>query len=162
MRGALFCATINPMEKQNIIRVKSLAWIEDQGWLFVVKMFDKVDKEDFYRPIGGRVEFGELTVETVKRETLEELNTAVEVIGDPQISENLFVCDGVKGHEIMYLYPCRFTDTRYYERRIYPLTEADGSLYDALWIPIKKFVDGTFCLVPESLLEWYQTKVKND
>ncbi len=146
------------MENQTIIRVKALAWIEDGEELFVMKMFDTVDKEDFYRPIGGRVEFGELTAQTVQREALEELNTEVEITGEPQISENIFVCDGEKGHEIMYLYPCRFKDPRFYERKVFPLTEANGGVYDALWIPIRDCVNGTLCLVPDSLLDWYKNR----
>jgi ADP-ribose pyrophosphatase YjhB (NUDIX family) len=65
------------MEKQSRIRVKSLAWIEDGGSLFVVKMIDQVKNDEYYRPVGGTMEFGELALETIKREVREELNAEI-------------------------------------------------------------------------------------
>lgn len=109
------------MINQPRIRVKSLAWIEDQGMLFVVKMTDKVKMDDYYRPVGGSVEFGELTLDTVRREVQEELNTQIEVTNEPLILENIFTCDGEPGHEIDYFYPCNFVDKKFYERKTYHL-----------------------------------------
>ena len=152
-----FYVKISLMEKQLRIRVKSLAWIKDGGWLFVVKMADKVKSDWYYRAIGGSVEFGELAIDAVCREAREELNAEIEVTGEPMILENLFTCDGEPGHEIVYLYPCRFVDQRFYERRIVNLTEADGSHWDALWVKIEDCLDGTLRLVPDPLLEWYRT-----
>jgi 8-oxo-dGTP pyrophosphatase MutT (NUDIX family) len=144
------------MKKQLRIRVKSLAWIEDQGMLFVVKMTDKIKKDDFYRSIGGSVEFGELAIDTVCREVHEELDTTVEITGDPLILENIFTCDGDPGHEIDYFYPCRFVDESFYERKIFILSEADGSHWDAMWVKLEDCLKGTIRLVPETLLAWYK------
>lgn len=144
------------MKKQLRIRVKSLAWIEDQGMLFVVKMTDKFKKDDYYRSIGGSVEFGELAIDTVCREVHEELNTTVEITGDPLILENIFTCEGDPGHEIDYFYPCRFVDESYYERKTFTLTEADGSQWDAVWVKLEDCLKGTIRLVPETLLAWYK------
>lgn len=145
------------MEKQSRIRVKSLAWIEDQGMLFVVKMTDKVKKDDYYRSIGGSVEFGELGIDAVKREVHEELNTEIEITGAPLILENIFTCDGEPGHEIDYFYPCKFADKSFYERKTFSLTEADGSYWNAMWVKLEDCLSGTIRLVPETLLEWYKT-----
>lgn len=150
------------MEKQLRIRVKSLAWIEDQGKLFVVKMFDKFKKDYYYRPIGGSVEFGELALYAVKREVSEELNTTIEITGSPMVHENIFTCDGEPGHEIVYFFPCRFEDNRFYEQKIFNLIEADGSNWDALWVKLTDCFSGTIRLVPESLLEWYKTQKNNN
>lgn len=147
------------MEKDTHIRVKSLAWIEDQGELFVVKMYDFIKKDDYYRPIGGSVEFGELAVEAVKREAMEELNTRIEVTGENTIViQNLFECDGKKGHEIDFLIPCRFRDESYYQRRIYKLVEADGMEWQVMWIPITDCISGKYRLVPENFLNWYKCR----
>lgn len=145
------------MKKQSRIRVKSLAWIDDGDLLFVVKMADKVKNDYYYRPVGGSVEFGELALETVKRELREELSAEIEITGNPMILENIFTCDGEPGHEIDYIYPCKFVDQNFYERKIYDLTEADGSHWQALWVKLSDCLDGTIRLVPETLLEWYKT-----
>ena len=140
------------------IRVKALAWIEDQGMLFVVGMTDKVKLDTYYRAVGGSVEFGESSRETVIREVREELNTAVEVTGDPLIIENQFTCDGEAGHEVDFIYPCRFVDAALYERKTYRLVEADGGVWEARWIPIAECLNGSLRLVPEALLEWYRCR----
>lgn len=152
-----FYVKIHLMEMQSRIKVKSLAWIEDGGMLFVVKMIDKVKNDAYYRPIGGTVEFGELAKDTVRREAQEELNTEIEILRPPLILENLFTCDGEPGHEIVYLFPCRFLDPSFYERKSFTLTEADGSHWQALWVKLSDCLDGTVRLVPETLLEWYKT-----
>jgi len=144
------------METQSVIRVKSLAWIKDQGRLFVVKMADKVKRDHYYRPVGGNVEFGELAIDTVRREVMEELNTEVEVTGLPMIVENRFTCDGVEGHEIDYFYPCKFKDEYFFEQRTHQLIEADGSNWEAMWIPITDRLNGSLRLVPDALLDWYR------
>ncbi len=148
------------MEKQARIRVKSLAWIEDQGELFVVRMHDKVKGDDYYRPIGGSVEFGESSEEAVLREAWEELHTRLEIIGAPVVVENRFDCDGEQGHEIDFLVPCRFTDQEFNLRQEHDLIEASGERFKAYWIPIKDCLNGSLRLVPEALLNWYQRNSK--
>ncbi|MRR31017.1 NUDIX domain-containing protein, partial [bacterium] len=122
--------------------------------LFVVKMTDKVKKDDYYRPVGGSVEFGEFAINAVQREVSEELNTEIEITGAPLILENLFTCDGEAGHEIDYFYPCKFVDERFYERKNFELIEADGSHWQAIWVKRSDCLDGTLRLVPDSLLDW--------
>lgn len=144
------------MKKQAKIRVKVLAWIEDNGNLFVVRMHDSVKGDDYYRPIGGSVEFGETTTAALHREVKEELDTTIHIIGEPLVMENIFTCDGVKGHEIDYLYPARFIDPKYSARKVFPLVEDNIETFDAAWIDLEKFLHSDLRLVPEDLLEWYR------
>ena len=139
-----------------MIKIKSLAWIEDRERLFVVKLFDTVKRDTYYRPVGGTVEFGEWTLDTLHREIREELGTDVTVTGDPLILENIFTCDGKPGHEIVYLYPCQFNDMAFYADKSYPLIEDKGVEWTAMWIPIKDCLSGKLRLVPERLLERYR------
>jgi ADP-ribose pyrophosphatase YjhB (NUDIX family) len=148
------------MMRQNRIRVKALAWIEDKGFLFVVKMHDNVKGDYYYRPVGGSVEFGEHAHEAVAREVREELNTEIALIAAPFVVENLFTCDGEQGHEIDFLFPARFTDITFYGHKTYELVEANGDKADALWIPIRDCINGTLRLVPEELNQWYAHKIK--
>jgi len=148
------------MEKQKRIRCKALAWIEDKGFLFVAKYHDVVKGDDYYRSIGGAVEFGERSLDAVIREVQEELQTEIAIIAPPFVVENLFTCDGEPGHEINFLYPARFVDTRYYERKPYRVVETNGKETEALWVPISACVNGELRLVPEELCTWYATENK--
>jgi 8-oxo-dGTP pyrophosphatase MutT (NUDIX family) len=140
------------------IKVKSLAWIEHQGMIFVVKMPDSVKKDEYYRPIGGSVEYGETALAAVKREVMEELRTGIEVKDEPLILENLFNCEGKFGHEIDYIYPCQFLDQNFYEVKPYLLIESDDCEFQALWVPMADCLSGKLRLVPEQLLEWYKNR----
>lgn len=102
-----------------MIRLKTLAWIEENGELFVVRNHDSVKGDDYYRPIGGSVNFGERTVDALRREVQEELGTTISITGEPLIIENIFTCDGKAGHEIDYLFP---------HSLIRPSFMSDGSL----------------------------------
>lgn len=147
------------MMKQARIRVKALAWIEDKGFLFVVKMHDSVKGDEYYRPVGGSVEFGEHAHEAVVREVQEELNTEIALLAAPFVVENLFTCDGEQGHEIDFLFPARFTDITFYEHKTFELVEANGDKADALWISIRDCINGSLRLVPEELNHWYAHKI---
>lgn len=140
------------------IKVKSLAWIENEDMTFVVKMPNSVKGDDYYRPIGGSVEYGETSLNAVKREVMEELHTRIEVTGEPLILENLFTCEGKFGHEIDYIYPSIFIDSQFYEDRPYELVEADGCVFQAMWISRENCLSGKLRLVPEVLLEWWQDR----
>jgi len=146
------------MREQNNIRVKVLAWIEEDGHLFVVRMHDSVKGDDYYRPIGGSVEFGETTKSALHREVLEELGTAITITGEPLVLENLFTCDGKPGHEIDYIYPSKFVDPAFMQHRVFTLKEANGTEFEATWIDQSSFLNGTLRLVPEALLDWYHAK----
>lgn len=151
-----------------MIKVKALAWIESNNYLFVVKNHDCIKSDDYYRPVGGGVEFGESTTAALHRELNEELGTEISIIGEALVLENIFTCDGFPGHEIIYLYPSVFKHAEFIEHKVFKLTEANGETYDALWIPISEFLSGTLRLVPEALLERYRalkqaaTKITSD
>lgn len=141
-----------------MIRLKTLAWIENKGALFVVRNLDKVKGNHYYRPIGGSVNFGERALDALMREVQEELGTSITITGEPLIVENIFTCDGKPGHEIDYLYPSRFDNPAFYERRTFRLVEETGEAFDATWIEISDCLNGHFRLVPEGLLELYRSR----
>lgn len=142
------------MKEQFSIRVKALAWLQEGSNLFVVKMHDSVKGDDYYRPIGGSVEFGESTRQALRREVMEEIGTGIKIIAEPLILENLFTCDGVIGHEIVYIYPAKFIDPEFTKNRVFQLIEANGEVFEAAWINVSRFLDGELRLVPEQLIEW--------
>ena len=65
---------------------------------------------DHYALIGGRVEIGENSADTVKREIKEELGKDIEIAGYISTIENFFEMKGSKYHEIMFVHKIEFTN----------------------------------------------------
>lgn len=59
---------------------------------------------DHYALIGGRVEIGEDSTTTVKREIKEELGKEIEITGYIATIENFFEMKESKYHEIMFIH----------------------------------------------------------
>lgn len=78
--------------------------------------FDSVKQQTFYRPLGGRIEFGERGAETIIRELREEIKAEVTNIRYLGTLENIFTYEGQQGHEIVLVYDGQFTDSLLYER----------------------------------------------
>jgi len=140
------------------IKVKALCLFQDEEEIFVSKSYDTVKKDYFYRPIGGTTEFCEYTIDTIKREILEEMNTEIRNVTLEKIWENIFVCDGINGHEIVFLYKAYFVDKSNYERKKYQIIESNGEKIEASWINVGDFGEGKLRLVPESLIEYLKIK----
>lgn len=136
----------------NYIRVKVLFFVErNVDEMFVSEDFDSVKGEFYYRPIGGTVEFGETTIEALKREMLEETGKKITIESLFDISENIFTCEGQKGHEIVFIYKGRFDDEEINQSEEFWLTEDNGRKIKCLWINKKLFKENKIKLVPESL-----------
>lgn len=65
---------------------------------------------DHYALIGGRVEIGESSANTIKREIKEELGKDIEITGYISTIENFFEMKGSKYHEIMFVHKAEFVD----------------------------------------------------
>ena len=63
-----------------------------------------------YTFIGGRVEIGEDSATTVKREIEEELGKEVEIIEHGGVIENFFEMQGTKYHEMLFMHRAEFVD----------------------------------------------------
>lgn len=136
-----------------MIKVKSLFYpTRNDDEIFVSENFDKVTGEPYYRFVGGTVEFGERAIETVVREVREELNQPVEIESLFCIIENIFICDGKPGHEIMYIFSGKFLKEEMYFTDDCFLTEADGSQLRCSWVKLEDFKSGKYRLTPEELI----------
>lgn len=136
-----------------MIKVKALFYPTRNGdELFVSEDFDKVTGEPYYRFVGGTVEFGERAIDTVVREVKEELNEDVIISNLFTIIENIFVCDGLPGHEIMYIFSGKFLNEEMYILNESFMTEADGTKLRCAWIKLEDFKTGKYRLTPADLL----------
>lgn len=135
-----------------LIRPIALCVTRREGYLLVSEGYDSVKRDRYYRPLGGTIEFGERSGETVAREMAEELSAEVRNVRWLGVLENIFVFNGQAGHEIVMLYEADFADEAMYERNPIWGREDDGSLIKAVWKPMDDFKAGRGRLVPEGLL----------
>ena len=102
---------------------------------------------DHYALIGGRVEIGEDSETTVKREIQEELGKDIEIKGYVSTIENFFEMKGSKYHEIMFVYRAEFINED--DKKIeYTLKNLEGKDYlQYEWLELNKI--GQYTLVPK-------------
>ena len=67
--------------------------------ILVYNVIDKSSKKSFYRSIGGHVEFGESSSDTLIREFKEEINEGISVFKKLGTYENIFNYKGKTMHE---------------------------------------------------------------
>lgn len=65
-----------------------------------------------YALVGGRVQLGEDSIETVKREIKEKMGKEIEIIGYISTIENFFTMNGKKYHEIEFVHLAEFKEER--------------------------------------------------
>ncbi len=66
--------------------------------------------EDYYALLGGRTQIGESSIETVKREVMEEIGKEIEVTGYCCTIENFFNFRDSEYHEIMFVHLAEFVN----------------------------------------------------
>lgn len=109
---------------------------------------DQIKNLDFYRVLGGSINFGETAENSVRREIREELKSEIANLRLLTVIENIFTWEGRRGHEIVFLYQGDFIDTNLYHQSIIHIQ--DGAYkFDAKWIPFTELLDGCIPLYPE-------------
>jgi len=138
---------------KNEIAIKALFYTErNQQEILVFEDFDKIKKQFYYRPIGGTVEFGEKTIDTLNREVMEETGEKITVDKLLLITENLFNLNGDSYHEIVYIYQGSFITPKYIQQDQFWITESNGERIKCLWVDKSEFKNNKLYLVPEGLL----------
>ncbi len=137
------------------IRPISLAIIQrpsDGGWLAVYGR-DNRKNQEFYRPPGGGIEFGESSGETVRREMMEEFEAVVEPLRLLGVTENIFTYEGSPGHEIVFLWECRFVDEHFYTLNEIMVATDSGERNPAHWIDPDDLAARGIALYPDGLAD---------
>ena len=81
------------------LNIRAACIIKHNNKVLLHKSADK----DHYCLIGGRVELGESSENTIKREMQEELGKEIEIKSYAATIENFFNLDGKKYHEYMFI-----------------------------------------------------------
>lgn len=130
------------------IRPIALGLIKYQGHIFVSKGYDPAKKQDFYRFLGGGINFAETSIDALQREFSEEIQAELTNIQYLGCLENIFTYHGKRGHELIQLFRCDFVDPRFYQLdQTYSLIEGD-QIRDAIWIATAEVRSGVLNLVP--------------
>jgi len=141
--------------KMQRIRPLAICVFRNEDRILVNQGYDSVKDEYFYRPLGGGIDFGEPSADTIYREIMEELN--VEVDRESLIFlgavENIFAFNGSPGHEIVLIYDGALKDSGLYDQAEIAGNEANGEEIHAAWKNLEEFGAGKNILYPTGLLE---------
>lgn len=100
--------------KQGQIRALVLCLFRNGDRILVARDRDSVKQSDYYRPVGGGIEFGETSRDALIREMREELGAEIEQLEWLGTLENIFTLEGELGHEIVLIYDAKFGDRTLY------------------------------------------------
>lgn len=89
-----------------VLNIRAAGIVIHNGKILVHKNIN----ENHYALIGGRVEIGEDSATTLKREIVEEIGKDIEITGYISTIENFFEAKGSKYHEIMFVHKIEFTN----------------------------------------------------
>lgn len=110
-----------------------------------------------YALIGGRVEIGENSADTIKREIKEEIGKDIEITGYISTIENFFEMKGKKYHEIMFVHKVEFVNED--DKKIeYTLKNIEGKDYlQYEWIDLDSIED--YPLLPNAIKSVLKEKI---
>jgi 8-oxo-dGTP pyrophosphatase MutT (NUDIX family) len=139
--------------KKNKIRPLAICVFRNNDRILVAEGYDPLKKQTFYRPLGGGIEFGEYSEQTIRRELMEEIGAEVGDLKYLGTLENIFIFNGMPGHEIVQVYDGVLTDSGLYEQAVIEGNEADvDESFKAVWKSLDEFGEGKSILYPTGLL----------
>ena len=104
---------------------------------------------DHYALVGGRVQIGENSAKTVKREIQEELGKNIEITSYIATIENFFEMKGSKYHEILFVHQAEFINDEDKEIE-YTLKNKEGKDYlQYEWLDLNKIEE--YPLYPKAI-----------
>ncbi|WP_236761733.1 NUDIX hydrolase [Agrobacterium tumefaciens] len=116
------------------------------------EVYDHEGRLKGVRPLGGSVEFGETAKDAVVREFKEEIGTEVSVLTDPMVLENVFVHEGQRRHEILFIFHLEFPQGAFEGEERIRFQEDDGTWMVAAWYdPRELDIEGAPELYPKGL-----------
>jgi len=121
----------------NKIRGLAVALIRQGNKILVSPGHDDIKGTNFYRLLGGGIDFGETSLEALKREIQEELHAELKNIKLLEVVENIFTYNGKLGHEFAFIYEAEFEDDSLYQKLEFDVVEGDEK-FKAIWLEINE------------------------
>jgi 8-oxo-dGTP pyrophosphatase MutT (NUDIX family) len=119
------------------IRPLALAIIKKDNYFLACPGHDDQKNEDFFRLIGGGVDFGENSLVALKREIDEELGAELVDCKLLSVLENVFSYNGQAGHEICFIYEASFKDQSNYQKESFQILDKKQGVL-AVWVEMTK------------------------
>ncbi len=117
-----------------------------EGRLLAGTARDRTTGEEFYRLLGGGVEFGESSEVAIRREMREELDTEIENLQFIKVVENIFVYEGRQGHEVTFVFTGTLSRKELYELERSPILDVAN---EAVWVSLEELKAGKVQVYPE-------------
>lgn len=137
--------------REGTVRVAALCILRDGDRILLALGYADT-KGEFYRPLGGQVEFGERSRDTVVREIREEIRAEITNLKYVGVLENFYSRSGQPQHEIVLVYQAELVDQRFAQRTFIQGME-EGEMFEAEWVSLSEFASGQATLFPDGLLE---------
>ena len=134
------------------IRPVAVCVCRDGGRFLVEHGYDRAKQAEFYRAIGGGIEFGERAADAARREWMEEMEVDLDDIRLLGVLENLFTYEGCPGHEIVFVFTGRPRDLSLNSEAPLELIESNGQRHKATWVRLADLEAGTVPLYPDGIL----------
>jgi 8-oxo-dGTP pyrophosphatase MutT (NUDIX family) len=133
-------------------RLVALCVLRRGNEVLVLRGFDPTRAGEYYVPVGGGVEYGELSRDAVRRAVREQLGIE---LGDARllgILENIFTYAGSLCHEVCFIHEAEALDPAFYARPAPVALQPDGRRLQTEWRPLMAFGNGQSPLYPTGLL----------
>jgi 8-oxo-dGTP pyrophosphatase MutT (NUDIX family) len=136
------------------IRPIVLAIISHNGKILVSPGFDQVKKTNFYRLLGGGIDFGEDSLTALQREIQEELGVEIKKAILLGVKENIFQYNGNSGHEICFVYQCTLDSEEIYQKDKIQVIDKPGHF--AIWLEINE--QNISKIYPDGFAKYFETR----
>ena len=133
------------------VRVSARGVVRRGDELLVARDRDPAEADPFYALLGGGVEFGEHSAETLHREFREELGVELTNVSYLETYEDVFGFDGRTHHELWRVYEADIVEDWPYEREEFEGYEPDGEEIACVWKPLSDFTEDDETFYPEEL-----------
>jgi 8-oxo-dGTP pyrophosphatase MutT (NUDIX family) len=120
------------------IRGLALAIIRKNGKILVSPGYDAVKNSNFYRLLGGGIDYGESSIDALHREFKEELDVEITNCKLLTVRENIFTFNGKPYHEICFIYEAEFTDPTLYKKEEFKILDCvdKGDDGKVIWLKV--------------------------
>ncbi len=139
--------------KEKSIRFRAAALFLFKGKVLVHKILNRSSGELWFIPPGGGVEYGESSIDALKREIQEELGWETKEHRFINSFESFHLINGIEEHEISFMYFATPVDESVYEIDEFLVVEANGSKQRFRWQTMESLAKPGSLLYPEGLLE---------
>ena len=134
------------------IRINALCVIKNDNKILVSKGEDVVKGEAFLRLLGGGVEFGEKSLEALRRELQEELGATLKNEKLLSIIENIFEFNGDLMHEVTFLYSAEIVEGYFFESDKFKILDSEKEKF-AEWVSLDDIKEKGIKVYPERALD---------